>query len=202
MDRSADMDHLHFGISSAVITHHGQYADVSLKATCILLGAWGILSTLEWAANFHLFQAGGMLDWQILALRPSKFIRSRTARLIFSERGTRCVLIVRVAAAFHLLCHGNVVEVAMSSGALVLTYWLLSARSWLGGDGSDQMGQIVSIGVLLLASGLAIDDQAVAFAGTLLIGGQATLSYFVAGVAKLISPIWRSARASARDEYL
>ena len=57
------------------------------------------------------------------------------------------------------------------------------------------MGQIVCVGTLLMAVGTAVDDLALSFAGTLLIGGQLMISYFFAGFAKLLSPEWRRGQA-------
>jgi hypothetical protein len=77
--------------------------------------------------------------------------------------------------------------------AIVVTSWLLMVRAGFGGDGSDQMGLLVSIGTLILTLGLILDEPTVRFA--LLNGGQLTLSYFVSGFSKLLSPTWRKGAA-------
>lgn len=46
-----------------------------------------------------------------------------------------------------------------------------------------------------MAGGLMADDPYVAAAGILLIAGQLILSYFVAGMSKLVSSTWRSGNA-------
>ena len=73
--------------------------------------------------------------------------------------------------------------------------WFITVRTGIGGDGSDQMGYIASIGSLITTVGALRNDSLVGFAGVLLVAGQATLSYFVAGFAKLISPTWRNGTA-------
>jgi hypothetical protein len=57
------------------------------------------------------------------------------------------------------------------------------------------MGQLASIGALLISAGIAFNQLALSFSGTLLIGGQLILSYFFAGFSKLLSSEWRHGRA-------
>ena len=57
------------------------------------------------------------------------------------------------------------------------------------------MGQIASIGTLLATAGFAVNELALAFSGTLLIAGQLLISYFYAGLSKLLLPDWREGRA-------
>jgi hypothetical protein len=59
------------------------------------------------------------------------------------------------------------------------------------------MGLIVAVGALIMACGLVIRDTDAAYAGVILVSGQALLAYFVAGASKVISPVWRSGSAVA-----
>jgi hypothetical protein len=160
-------------------------------ATRLLLAVWCLISTLELMANFRMFRNDGLLSWNILSLRVGFLGQSRFAGWLFSERSMAVTLWIRLCAAVTLGLARNLLVIDSVLVLILATYWLLAARTWLGADGSDQMGQIVSLGALLVSIGLSSEKMEVAFAGTLLIGGQALISYFVSGAAKLVSPIWR-----------
>lgn len=168
---------------------------VSLAVTKVLLAVWCLMSTLEWIRNFDLFKDDGLLSWRILSLRPGRIFRSDCATRLFCTRSTSVVLILRLVAAAALLVSNDALLLCAALLVIVATSYFLAARTWLGEDGADQMGQLVAIGALLMAAGLAAHEQVISFAGTLLIGGQLLISYFVAGFSKLLSPEWRSGHA-------
>jgi hypothetical protein len=103
----------------------------------------------------------------------------------------------RALAALGLVFAGSnyVVSTACVLVAIVTSivmYW----RAPLGLDGSDQMLLItfVAIGIYKLFPG----DVDIARASLWFIAIQGCLSYFVAGVAKIVSPVWRSGEAVRR----
>src|SRR5262249_51187888 len=105
------------------------------------------------------------------------------------------VILLRIAASFTLILIPDLILELISLSIIVITSWLMSVRTSLGGDGSDQMGYIVSIGMILMTFGILLHDSLLIVAGIVGVGGQLTLSYFTAGVSKLLSPVWRSGRA-------
>lgn len=130
-----------------------------------------------------------------MSLRPHWLHRSALLAPLHRPGGVATLLGLRVACACALvLAPQGGWQIALLA-LLVLTGWLLKLRNWLGEDGSDHMGQIVATGALLTAVGVAWRDPALCLAGALLVAGQLTISYFLAGVAKLVSFEWRSGRA-------
>jgi len=153
------------------------------------------MSTLEWIKNYDMFGSEGLLTWRVLTLRQGLLFQSHRARWLFWERSISGVLGVRIAAAVGLALASRPSWACLCLAAIIATSWFLTERTWLGGDGADQMGQVVSVGALLCAGGLAADELALSFAGTLLIAGQLVISYFFAGLSKLLSPHWRRGQA-------
>lgn len=189
------MDRLHLVVPPAVSELYAQEVAGSFRATCVLIGIWCGLSTLEWVSNIGLFQADGLLSWRILSLRPGAMFRSGRLQSWFWDRSICYVLGLRMLAAVGIIVapHSGV-----AGGALLIvvsTSWFLTTRTWVGGDGADEIGQIASIGALAIAAGLALGQPGLAFAGTLFIGGQLTIAYFFAGLSKLLSSEWRCGRA-------
>jgi hypothetical protein len=77
--------------------------------------------------------------------------------------------------------------------ATVSTCLFIQARSCFGGDGAHQMNII--IGVAILVGFNPWLDRAVGNLSLVFIAAQACLAYCASGVAKLVSPIWRSGDA-------
>lgn len=189
------MDYFHLGIPSVLSSIYAEEVEASLRATRILISIWCLMSTLEWIRNLDLFRENGLLSWRILSLRPGLLFRSDWMQTQFWERSVPWMLSTRMVAAVGLMLTPVPVLECVALLVIVLTSWFLEERTWLGGDGSDQMGQIASIGALLIAAGLALNQLALSFSGTLLIGGQLMISYFFAGFSKLLSAEWREGRA-------
>jgi hypothetical protein len=154
-----------------------------------------LISTLEWVRNLGLFREDGLLSWRILSLRPGLIFRGERAQSLFWDRSVLWVLGARTAAAVGLVAASGPLWQCATLLVLVATAWFLTKRTWLGEDGADQMGQLVSIGALLMAAGLALGQTALSFAGALLIAGQLAISYFFAGFSKLLSAEWRRGQA-------
>lgn len=170
-------------------------AVAALTATRILLAVWCVISALEWAANAGLFRDDGLLSWHILTLRPGRIFRSRLVQTALWERPITVLVSVRIAAAILLLATGRPALICVALLAVMATSWALTMRSWLGSDGADQMGQVVTVGALLVSAGRLAGSGLISLAGVLLVGGQLTLAYFTAGVSKLASPEWRNGQA-------
>jgi hypothetical protein len=169
-----------------------------LAITKALLAAWSLLSAAEWLVNLHLFRPDGLLSWKILGLRPS-LIGSLPARTrLYSESFIVSVLLARVLAGLVLLLpypgQAGPADLAASL-AILLSCLYMSRRSRFGGDGSDQMGMVVAFGVAIMSAGFVLNDLSLAWCGVFALAGQATLAYFVAGAAKLASPVWREGGA-------
>jgi hypothetical protein len=166
-----------------------------LVITKFLLAAWSLLSALEWFFNLHLFRTNGLLSWVVLRLRPALISAPAIRPYVHSEGMVISLLLCRIAAALALLTpYPNPADLPCSV-IILFSCFYMSRRTWFGGDGSDQMGMVIAAGVAIMSAGLIINDKDVTLAGVLAIGGQATLAYFVAGAAKLASPVWRGGGA-------
>ena len=194
------MDYLHIGMAPALTVRYAQEAAGCLTATQLLLGLWCVVSTLEWAANLAMFRADGLLTWRILSLRPGLILQSERLRSLFWDRSIVWVLSIRLAAAVIVMVAPASRWIDAAQGfrgamaamiAMIATSWFLTNRTWIAADGSDQIGQISTVGALLLASGLAFNQLGLAFAGNLLIAGQLIIAYFFGGLWKLLSSDWR-----------
>lgn len=166
-----------------------------LVITKFLLAAWSLLSAAEWLFNLRLFRPDGLLSWAVLRLRPTLISPLAMRPYVHSEGVVISVLLCRIIAALALLIpYPNPADLPCSV-TILLSCFYMSRRTWFGGDGSDQMGMVIAAGVAIMSAGIALNDKDLALSGVLAISGQATLAYFVAGAAKLVSPVWRSGNA-------
>jgi hypothetical protein len=103
-------------------------------------------------------------------------------------------MMVQVITAFVLAVSGLFTIIGQLALTLLLTSALLLRwRRKLGGDGAEQMALIA-----LIAAALAVfpyPSPVRVTLAVLFIAAQACLSYLTSGVAKLISPLWRSGDA-------
>ncbi len=166
-----------------------------LIITKFLLAAWSLLSAAEWFFNLHLFRTNGLLSWAVLRLRPKLICTPAIRAYVHSEGVVISVLLCRIAAALALLAPYPSPADLPCSIIILLSCFYISRRTWFGGDGSDQMGMVIAVGTAIMSAGITFNDTDLALSGVLAIGGQATLAYFVAGAAKLVSPVWRDGSA-------
>lgn len=169
--------------------------ETCFQVSTIAIALWGIISAAEWMANLRIFRPTGLLTWSILGLRGSPVNRSRLAEGLASPTGVSCFLGVRLVAASALIFSPTPVVSASLLAIILVTCAYVTHRTCFGGDGSDQMGAVLGAGTFLMGLGIVFHDRALSHSGVFLIAGQASISYFVAGAAKLVSSTWRSGRA-------
>lgn len=163
--------------------------------TQIFIGCWAVLSALEWLANVKLFKSSGVLTWSLLRLRTGVNLPEVIDSIFGSEKTFTSFQLVRLFSGLTLLISSDLSLSVIALFSLVCTCAYTNFRACFGGDGSDQMGLIVSVGALLMSAGIYADDKYLACSGVMLVSGQAILAYFVAGASKVISPVWRSGSA-------
>ena len=155
------------------------------------------ISTLEFLAISRSFAPEGVYSWPILRLRyisgPGSLV-VRMLRPIEGLTGVRVFLLARLAIILVLLASepGSLAFSVLMS-FLVLSNMLFTMRRTIGDDGSDQMNSIILCTVLLCVNPLC--DRFILTCGVWFLAAQAALSYVVAGIAKLVSPLWRSGDA-------
>lgn len=104
------------------------------------------------------------------------------------------VMAAQIAAAATVVAVGLSQPLGLSAALVCLaTSIYLRARRPIGGSGADQLGFIVLVVVgLVWAAGWTPSAR---YLGDAFLAAQVALAYFTAGVAKAVSPTWRSGRA-------
>lgn len=106
----------------------------------------------------------------------------------------RVVVILRLLSC--LLLAGSLLLNWNLSGLFVVlivtSNVVISTYKQVGNDGADQMNNIIFISAVFF---FLFPSQAVKISAILFIAGQSLLSYFTAGLAKLLSPIWLKTNA-------
>lgn len=160
----------------------------SIAAVGVVINALELLVDRKDLLTFH--------DWNVL----------RTRYRALSGRGLRPLewsissgnifgfaIAMQAVAAICLVIYFHSAAWAIGlCGYILAVRLLLGLRLTYGLDGSDQMHAIVWSGLLvfLVSPSVSIQDLALAF-----IAAQLLLSYLTSGIAKLLSPIWRSGKA-------
>jgi hypothetical protein len=155
------------------------------------------VSTLEFLVIARSFAPEGVYSWPILRLHyesgPGSFAVGML-RPIQGSAGVRAFLLARLAVILALFAAqpgGAALSALMA--LLVLSNMLFTMRRAIGDDGSDQMNSIILTTVLVCVTPL--NDGFSLTCGVWFLAAQAALSYAVAGIAKLVSPVWRSGDA-------
>jgi hypothetical protein len=167
-----------------------------LSAVLVLAGV--IVGDLEMLFRRRQLGPDGFYSWDFLRSSRSWTVRGRVAAIadaLFSYPNVLALIIAQLAAA--LLAVLAATE-ALPVGdlewlvAVLGVSLLLHLRNQYGMDGADQMQAVVLSGLVLfwLAPTRLAQDIALIF-----IAAQGMLSYFTAGFAKLISPMWRNGTA-------
>jgi hypothetical protein len=159
------------------------------------------LDSLEVLAVRFAFADGGIYGYPVLRTGQRFLVTGPAARPLGRLLGYPGVLSLPIlqlfcAAVLVLLPFQGPSEQrwlgAAACGLVLAARMLFYARNVLGQDGSDQMLLVVLSGALVahLAGASGVATIAVVY-----VAGQLLLSYASAGIAKAVSPVWRSGRA-------
>lgn len=175
-----------------------QLGDTSaIWLTGILASIGIIISNAEILSEWRELRRGGLYDWRILRLR--RFLISKRFFAIIGDKllgfpGILFVLVLRQGLAFSALVLLLLQEqTALVFWALFITSLLISLRHPLGAEGADHMLIIVCAAVAIAAT--FPTSAYIRNASLLFIAAQATISYFVSGLAKLPGDKWRKGTA-------
>ncbi len=172
-------------------------ADTTFAWILILASVGVFIASTELLTLRAEFEEDGLFSWEVLRTvsRVTLSVGSgKPGQLISHPFFVPAVTGARALAAVILICFnsndaiGTTCVFAIIAASIVM-YW----RAPLGLDGSDQMLLItfVAVGIHKLIP----EDVYVAQASLWFIAIQGCLSYAVAGIAKLTSPVWRSGEA-------
>lgn len=157
-----------------------------------------VVATLEYLRVSADFGERGAFAWSVFRTARGGYrlppALRRIQAALFRRTGSVVLLAVQVAAVLAaallpMRTMGQWLALLVSSTCL----GLLAFRQRYGEDGADQMNLIVSV-ALVLTVGPFQSDTALRI-GLAFIAAQLVLSYASAGIAKVVSPVWRSGRA-------
>jgi hypothetical protein len=174
--------------------------DTAYALIIILASAGVILASAELLSLNEEFADGGIFSWDVLRTVSRATLSVGTGRpsqVISHPFFVPAVTGARAAAAMILI--GSVENNGLSRAcvlAVIATSIVMRWRAPLGMDGSDQMSLVTFVAIAI--HNLFPGDVHIAQASIWFIAVQGCLSYFVAGIAKVISPIWRSGEAVGR----
>ena len=173
----------------------------ALLLTAILLGIGASVSTLEWLAIRPQLAAGGLLSFDVLGSRRPLAGPGLRAALFRRALGYRTFCLILVARLIALVALPPVIAVDARApvvgllAVVLISGFLLHARSPYGLDGSDQMTTQIYAAVFLA---LLVGGWGALGVALWYVAAQSALSYFTSGTAKLISPMWRRGEVSYR----
>lgn len=148
------------------------------------------------AANGN-YKKSGLFCWEVFSTQYSEtnlpFVRS-ILRPLFGRNGVIALRSMELIGILVILTPKLHTETYLPALLTVLAVkLLLFYRCGYGADGSDQMENMVLIG--LIATTLLAKSQTPTL-GLWFITAESTLAYFVSGVSKLFSQEWRSGSAA------
>jgi hypothetical protein len=182
--------------------------DATLAAVSTALIAIGsAVSGLEQLAARGQFARAGVYDWDLLRTTHRWTLRGRISRVLdglFGYPQTLWIFGAQVVLGTVTLAatatttatagaHGRPL-LAVLVGSLLALNLLGTLRCQFGLNGADQMRTVVLTGLLLFFASPTRLGQELALA---FVAAQSVLSYLTSGLAKAVSPIWRSGTAVA-----
>lgn len=156
-----------------------------------------IISSLEDLISWRVFTSSGILSWQVSRLAErwtTKGLIAKYLNIILNDRSFKVCIYLRLTTSICLfiLCYINIISPFVLFLALFLLL-LYALRSPYGLDGSYQMNLLILFS-LFIGSMFGIHSKISIFC-MWFVSGQLLLSYFIAGIRKLFSPVWRSGDA-------
>ncbi|SDK49412.1 hypothetical protein SAMN04487820_108246 [Actinopolyspora mzabensis] len=166
------------------------------------LTAFGtLISSLEYLAAGKSFADDDLLSWDVARTRH-KALAGRVGDLLtplMKSPGINVVFAARAAGSVVLLVpRAPAAAKTTATAVLTASNYALHLRTPYGSDGSEHISMITYTS--LLASRLARSDERAQQACLHFIALQSCLSYGVAGISKLVSPVWRNGTA-VRDIF-
>lgn len=162
---------------------------------CISIGLG--IGALEDLAVWPIYSSKGLLSWKV-SQHTFPFKREGLVCKIFAfllqDHIFKSMAIMRLLAAGALLVLSvwNTFSTSLVFILLILNGMTI-LRSPYGLDGAYQMYLVVLLGLFVgIASGV---DTTIGKISCMFIAGELILSYFIAGITKMVSPIWRKSHA-------
>ncbi len=173
-------------------------------ALIVILASTGVLiSSMELLTLKKEFEAGGLFSWYVLRTISRATLTvgtGRSNRVVSHPFFVPAVMGARAIAAlaliyFNLFNKNQALGIVCVFGVIAASL-IMHFRAPLGLDGSDQMSLIIFVAVGVHQ--VFPEDAQIGQASLWFIAIQGCLSYCVAGIAKVTSPVWRSGEAVRR----
>jgi hypothetical protein len=182
-----------FGVSAMVMDPIATY-----RAVLVVFSVGILITTLEYFTIIREFQSGGIYSWEVVRGMVSRARAGKSWRkivdLLYEKKGVSALLLLRLASAILLIgASPERWEFTALAATLAVSHLAFSLRQVFGEDGADQMNSIIVVTIALCVG--PHSSPWLLEMGLWFLALQACLSYFSAGVAKLVSPVWRSGAA-------
>lgn len=184
---------------TCIIALHNLYMEILLsdvyRLTIILLASSFALKNMEYMSMIRAYSTEGVFSFRIVG--SDVFYRSGYGKFferLYSDSGLKLLITISLTGILTLV----IIPFASLAFKLILTLvliinFLIHRRHKFGLDGADQMNVLLSITVLTFW--ILPVSNTIQIYGIYFIAVQLSLSYLVAGVAKLFSTSWRSGQA-------
>lgn len=169
--------------------------DIVYHYTILILGLGLTIKSLEFISTIDEFGKGKPFDWNILGRDYLIYNRfSKIFETLYSKRGTLILTLLSLVSYFTILfLKPDVFAYKFFIVLLITVNVVLYFRHGYGLDGADQMTLLILLTIFLCT--IIVNDYGIKEIGVWFIAMQLSISYIVAGVAKLISSQWRSGLA-------
>lgn len=166
-----------------------------LRVTAVLTGVHASVTSLEQFTTRERFRPDGLMSWDVMQFySEDNPILEPIGERLFSYGRFRWILAVRLISGLLLIAFAALGRIPpVLPFVLFFTYLAISYRQMVGLDGAFHMGIILTAGLFLAT--LFPDGHVGQLAAVVFMAIQATLSYFIAGVSKLVAPEWRNGEA-------
>lgn len=161
----------------------------ALDITVRLVGVGTGISAFEMLAGRHHFRAGG-----VFGARGLSALHRHPRLLLLLDRYLVAILSVQASGSLALVLAGPFTLVGRVAVLISLVSLLaVRYRRYVGGDGAEQFG-VLMLAATALAT-LPVPSKERVTLAVIFVAAELALAYLTSGVAKLISPVWRSGAA-------
>jgi hypothetical protein len=179
-------------------------ADVShiaVGAISVIASLGVALSACEDLTMRSVYSDDGLLSWSVLRVtRRQSWGRRLRLPLdhLFGSRGFTTLLVAKLISALGLVAAVlTLPDNRLAAAVLTLTtlslFLLTKSRASYGLDGADHMYLVVFLGLAIFQ--VMPSGSIASLAGILYIAAQSSISYLIAGIAKIRGPSWRDGSA-------
>lgn len=170
---------------------------LTYRLTISILSIGILIASLENLKVWPVFQSKGILSWNVSKLGIKWFVSSRFSKLLdflMQEKMFKWFIYIRVFSSI-LTFVFSILNIISPIPILFLFFstMLVSLRSSYGLNGANQMHLVILL-ALLIGSFSGVGSH-ISLLCLWFIVGELLLSYFISGITKFGSPMWRKSLA-------